>query len=169
MLTHETEHLTWFSKHLETLKSDVRVTVRLYVTRQSIVEVVGGTAEPSSSKQGQSVATIQSDPEKQPFPGDISPVAASAADWEKGSSSRSDQSSFEELDAGTICGIPIAYERPDVDLLIRSAVNKTATEKSVLVMGCGPDALMAQVRNTAASCIRTDGPGVELHCEQFGW
>lgn len=59
--------------------------------------------------------------------------------------------------------------KPDVAVLIQSIVAETPVEKRVLVLGCGPDGLMATVRNTTADCIRSDGPGIELHCEQFGW
>lgn len=63
----------------------------------------------------------------------------------------------------------VAYERPDVSDLIRGVVQDTPADKRLLVMGCGPDGLMRTVRNTSASCIRSDGPAIELHCEQFGW
>ncbi len=66
-------------------------------------------------------------------------------------------------------GIPITWKRPDVPAMIRGVVEEAARDQSVLVMGCGPKALMTEVRNTTAECIRTDGPTVELHCEQFGW
>lgn len=59
--------------------------------------------------------------------------------------------------------------KPDVPALIRTEIEQTPVEQRVLILGCGPDGLMTQVRNTTAACIRSDGPGVELHCEQFGW
>lgn len=59
--------------------------------------------------------------------------------------------------------------RPEMPSLIRTIIEETPAEQRVLVLGCGPDGLMAQVRNTTAACIRSDGSGVELHCEQFGW
>lgn len=59
--------------------------------------------------------------------------------------------------------------RPDLASLIREAVNTTPPNQRVLVAGCGPDALMRVIRDTTAKLIRTDGPAVELHCEQFGW
>lgn len=59
--------------------------------------------------------------------------------------------------------------KPDVSALIRTEIEETPVENRILVLGCGPDGLMTQVRNTTAACIRSDGPGVELHCEQFGW
>lgn len=59
--------------------------------------------------------------------------------------------------------------RPDMATLIREAVRSTPPRQRVLVAACGPDGLMRIVRDTTASLIRGDGPGVELHCEQFGW
>ncbi|KUI55365.1 Ferric/cupric reductase transmembrane component 2 [Cytospora mali] len=59
--------------------------------------------------------------------------------------------------------------RPDTAALIRGAVSSTPSHQRVLVAACGPDGLMRVVRDTTASLIRGDGPGVELHCEQFGW
>ncbi|TLS24666.1 hypothetical protein PpBr36_08121 [Pyricularia pennisetigena] len=59
--------------------------------------------------------------------------------------------------------------RPPAEVLIRSAVEATPADQRVLVVACGPDSLMRAARDTAASCIRLDGPEVELHCEQFGW
>ncbi|KAI3393953.1 hypothetical protein diail_3432 [Diaporthe ilicicola] len=59
--------------------------------------------------------------------------------------------------------------RPDTATLIREAVQSTPPHQRVLVAACGPNGLMRVVRDTTASLIRTDGPGVELHCEQFGW
>lgn len=53
--------------------------------------------------------------------------------------------------------------------LIRGAVSSTPASERVLVAACGPDGLMTVVRDTTANLIRGDGPGVELHCEQFGW
>lgn len=59
--------------------------------------------------------------------------------------------------------------RPETATLIREAVRSTPTHQRVLVAACGPDGLMRVVRDTTASLISGDGPGVELHCEQFGW
>lgn len=66
-------------------------------------------------------------------------------------------------------GHEIKAGRPDTATLIREAVSSTPAQGRVLVAACGPDGLMRVVRNTTASLIRGDGPGVELHCEQFGW
>ncbi len=59
--------------------------------------------------------------------------------------------------------------RPDAATVIQQAVSSTAPSQRVLVAACGPPALMTTVRDATAKCIRSDGPAVELHCEQFGW
>lgn len=59
--------------------------------------------------------------------------------------------------------------RPDTATLIREAVRSTPTHQRVLIAACGPNGLMCVVRDTTAGLISGDGPGVELHCEQFGW
>jgi hypothetical protein len=59
--------------------------------------------------------------------------------------------------------------RPDTATLIREAVRSTPPHQRVLIAACGPNGLMRVVRDTTASLISGDGPGVELHCEQFGW
>ncbi len=63
----------------------------------------------------------------------------------------------------------VSSGRPDTATLVLNAVRSTPAEQRVLVAACGPAGLMKVVRNTTAKCIRGDGPGVELHCEQFGW
>ncbi|KAL1902966.1 hypothetical protein Sste5346_000878 [Sporothrix stenoceras] len=59
--------------------------------------------------------------------------------------------------------------RPDAETVIRNAVSSTARSQRVLVAACGPPALMKTVRSATAKCITSDGPSVELHCEQFAW
>ena len=63
----------------------------------------------------------------------------------------------------------VASGRPDTATLVAAAIKSTSASQRVLVAACGPPSLMKTVRNTTARCIRGDGPGVELHCEQFGW
>lgn len=66
-------------------------------------------------------------------------------------------------------GHEVRVGRPDTATIIREVVSSTPASGRVLIAACGPDGLMKVVRNTTASLIRGDGPGVELHCEQFGW
>ncbi|MBE3044665.1 hypothetical protein IMZ48_19310 [Candidatus Bathyarchaeota archaeon] len=65
-------------------------------------------------------------------------------------------------------GIPIIYGRPPVPGIISAEVEQTGVGQKVLVLGCGPDGLMAEVRGVTARCITGRGPAVDLHCEKFG-
>ncbi|EMR62378.1 putative ferric reductase like transmembrane component protein [Eutypa lata UCREL1] len=69
----------------------------------------------------------------------------------------------------TVRDLPLVYGRPDTEGLIREAVQSVSKDQRVFIAACGPTSLIEVVRNTTASCIRADGPAVELHCEQFGW
>lgn len=59
--------------------------------------------------------------------------------------------------------------RPDIGLLLVDEIAETPRNERVLILGCGPDGLMSEVRNAAAKGVQADGASVELHCEQFGW
>lgn len=63
----------------------------------------------------------------------------------------------------------ITYRRPDVAALIKAGIEGVPSNQRVLIMGCGPQTLTRTVRNATSECIRTEGPAIELHCEQFGW
>lgn len=65
--------------------------------------------------------------------------------------------------------LPLTYGRPDIEAMVRQAILSVDKDKKVLVAACGPTRLVDTVRNTTASCIKVNGPSVELHCEQFGW
>lgn len=66
--------------------------------------------------------------------------------------------------------ILIRNKKPDVTAMIKKSIHETPSDKSVLVMTCGPERLMSEVRAATVACIKeTDGPSVELHCEQFGF
>lgn len=68
-----------------------------------------------------------------------------------------------------IHGIPIIYRRPTISSAITGAVGQCTDRESVLVLGCGPEGLMADVRRATAGCMSSGGPDVDLHCEKFGW
>ncbi|KAH8159973.1 hypothetical protein CIB48_g8276 [Xylaria polymorpha] len=66
-------------------------------------------------------------------------------------------------------GLPVLYGRPDIEASVREAITSVPNDQRILIAVCGPSGLVDTVRSTTASCIRVDGPSVELHCEQFGW
>ncbi|KAH6604817.1 hypothetical protein Trco_006524 [Trichoderma cornu-damae] len=166
MVKHES-HLHWFASHLDTLAKDARVELKLYITRSAESNV-----DEVTPKSITTTASSEIDLEKAVAAATLRPLGST------------DPTASEESISGEIASTQSpshveaqshAYEdfiehgRPDVAALIQTAVDETPVDNRVLVLGCGPDGLMAQVRNTTAACIRPDGPGVELHCEQFGW
>lgn len=188
------DHLEWFSAHLDTIRRALNSDVRLYVTRSPSPMTQPHRPRATTTSSTESDATtVQRDPEK------AAPVHETTAKWPSQVQTRTRQlpdaaepkPGFDLEDAsptssngatpvssrggsalpsrGHIHGTPIHYSRPQVSTIIRETVDSTPAEQRVLVMGCGPDGLMAEVRNTTADCIKVKGPAVELHCEQFGW
>ncbi|PHH77528.1 hypothetical protein CDD80_505 [Ophiocordyceps camponoti-rufipedis] len=158
-----TASLEGIRHRLAALQNDPRVVVRLFVTRQpegmsmmppSMMEPVATHASSDSdpdlidSEKAWPGPTMNSD--KWPTPPDGLTQALTT----------SRPSHYN--------GIPIVYERPDVGAVIRAAIDDTPPQEHALVLGCGPKPLTTSVRNAAASCIRGDGPGVDLEIETFG-
>lgn len=148
--------------HLAVLHHDPRVVVRLFVTRQppgmsmkppSVMEPVATHASSDSdpdfidAEKGWSGPTLHSDKWPTPPNGMNQALTIRPSHYN---------------------GIPIAYERPDVGAVIRAAIDDTPPQEHALVLSCGPKPLTTSVRNAAASCIRGDGPGVDLEIESFG-
>ncbi|OAA72742.1 Ferric reductase-like transmembrane component [Akanthomyces lecanii RCEF 1005] len=152
--------LSWYASHLQTLSRDSRVSVHIFVTKGRDPLASSGNSM-TESEDGR-LDTIQT-PSDEISPTNVSSASSMSGDAEKG------VVTILESDMGSYAGIPITWKRPDVPAMIRGVVAEAARHQSVLVMGCGPSALMTQIRNTTAECIRVDGPTVELHCEQFGW
>jgi hypothetical protein len=59
--------------------------------------------------------------------------------------------------------------RPDIETLIKNVVVSAGDDERIAIAACGPDSLTWEVRRTATNAIKVQGPGIELHCEQFGW
>lgn len=179
------DNLSWFAEHLQTLKTHAnspKVNVSLYVTKTSSSSAAT-TAESSDAEDArhQHRHTTQSTTIEEKGNHDSFDVADDAEKavitttiQHDGTSRRgplipSASASTDDLWRGGHHGHEIKAGRPDAATLIREAVSSTPATGRVLVAACGPQGLMRVVRNTTASLIRGDGPGVELHCEQFGW
>jgi hypothetical protein len=184
------ENLSWFKEHLNTLRTHAhssKVNTSLYVTRappdhQHHLRPIRSMSSESSSDPSPPVSPDAADMEKMLSPQQSLPKTArptpSSGDIEKEleqfQEHHSEYKSAAPESGNTDHPMPdfrhhIKAGRPDVASLIRDAVNSTPQDQRVLVAACGPAGLMRVVRNTTASLIRGDGPGVELHCEQFGW
>ncbi|PTB69974.1 hypothetical protein BBK36DRAFT_151836 [Trichoderma citrinoviride] len=172
-------HLSWFASHLDTLAKDDRVELQLYVTRTSEKKAddeTGLESAPATPPSERDVEKAEPAVRAEPL---MSSSSESSLPSTSSSSSSVPKSIRDETDStqntAPVDTQPHAYSnfirrgRPEMPALIRTIIEETPAEERVLVLGCGPDGLMAQVRNTTAACIRSDGPGVELHCEQFGW
>ncbi|KAF7540943.1 hypothetical protein G7Z17_g12064 [Cylindrodendrum hubeiense] len=168
MIKHQT-YLAWFSEHLEILKSDPRVSIHIYVTRPSTSEILSKNTPSTSDSFSRSTSTT-SDPEKAPVARLIIPLPMPTTDDEKKGFSSPIESPVSPLDAADpIDDFSIVYRRPDITTLIKAGIEGVPSNQRVLVMSCGPQTLTTTVRNATADCVQPDGPGVELHCEQFRW
>ncbi|KAK3196330.1 hypothetical protein K4F52_000711 [Lecanicillium sp. MT-2017a] len=152
-------YIQWFASQLQVLQGDPRVAIHIFVTRgdESL-----GLSPGSSDSEAESLSQITVA---------ACPNATILADSEKALSLHVESKAVPSATSNTLNGhdTPFTAGKPDISSMLREEIMKTSSEKHVLVLGCGPDKLMAQIRNTTASCIRADGPGLELHCEQFGW
>lgn len=190
------DHFDWYSDHLDTLRThdySPKVTVSLYTTRApnstesdeqrrgSVVMAQHrahrhhSTRDSPSSPTGDDEKALErdfisssrrADPEKM----DESALGHKATTRTM-TSDESMATSYNNAAAATHRRHlhSVKAGRPDTATLIRQAVSSTPAHQRVLVAACGPDGLMRVVRDTTASLISGDGPGVELHCEQFGW
>ncbi|KAM0557062.1 hypothetical protein ACHAPJ_005325 [Fusarium lateritium] len=155
-------YLTWFSQHLETLRKDRRVSIKIYVTRASAVESIP-QRQPSSSSSFSSSTFVEPDPEKEAIP--RLTTARLSLDTEK----QEVPSPISPTEDALTNHIGFYSGRPNVASLVKEAIENMSSDRRVLVMGCGPQTLMTTVRNVAADCTFDNGAGVELHLEQFGW
>ncbi|KAK2021010.1 ferric reductase like transmembrane component [Colletotrichum zoysiae] len=177
----EDTRLEWFAHHLSTINDALSSSVLLYVTRSP-----GSPGSPVTTEDRFRSATISSEasspttPDTEKFdvetgiprqpPKVVTRAISSSENSGFESDGKSPVSSLQKNGAPAhINTIPINYGRADISAIIRTTINDASPNQRVLVMGCGPDSLMTEIRNTTASCIRTSGPAVELHCEQFGW
>lgn len=165
------DNLSWFASHLQTLRThpnSPKVNVSLYVTTASSKPTTSNESLSDSSTDGYhrrelNEKTSTESPPTSPVSQEVGPINSSAHDTEKTGLSRYPSSSH-----SSVYGV-VKAGRPDTATLIREAVSSTPASGRVLVAACGPKGLMKTVRNTTASLIRGNGPGVELHCEEFGW
>ena len=173
-----TERLQWFRDHLETIQDMPNLSASVFVTDPSTPQETAGSEVPSSLDRS---AHHQSNADFEPHPDhekrDVEKLEAqtrsSTIEIEDvrsgGESDGASTTSSREILPSHIGGIPVAYGRPCVSDIIRGALDQMSFGQKVLVLGCGPESLMEDVRRVSARCIKGDGPSVDLHCEQFGW
>ncbi|KAH6899786.1 ferric reductase NAD binding domain-containing protein [Thelonectria olida] len=164
--------IAWFSEHLNVLKNDPRITIHIYVTRQSDMQILDknlthtSTSSPSGNTFFAAFDSEKAHVSKLVIP---PPRTDLEKDMEKDTLSPVESPISPTDTIEQLTDFPITYHRPDVSALIKTQVEGSEPDESLLIMGCGPQRLMTAVRNATAENVRADGPGIELHCEQFGW
>ncbi|KAK8925506.1 hypothetical protein H634G_07676 [Metarhizium anisopliae BRIP 53293] len=165
-------YLTWFAHHLANLRDDPRFVLQVFVTRsaKALPPLPAGFSGPPP---GQYETGIVSEVlTEKGHVHRVRPVASdSSIDLEKSQPSSDNESVSGESSYGAVDlrNIPIRYHKPNITALIRDVVGGTRPHERVLITGCGPAQLMDLMRETTAESIRSDGPSIELHCEEFGW
>ncbi|KAF9765142.1 hypothetical protein IL306_002618 [Fusarium sp. DS 682] len=153
-------YVTWFADHIETLRRDHRVSIKIYVTRASETEIVTQRQLSSRSYSSSSSTFVEADPEKNILP--RVDTTRLSLDIEK-NGVPSPVINASPGDAAFHVG------RPDVASLVKELIETMPSDKRVLVMGCGPRTLLSAVQSAAVDCIMENRAGIELHLEQFGW
>ncbi|RYP43691.1 hypothetical protein DL768_009773 [Monosporascus sp. mg162] len=174
---HSLDNLSWFTQHLNNIRTHVhasKVALKVHLTSKPAPSSTDRDSNPQSGggsgKAGYYLPTSPTSPfEKEtgyPLSPSIPLPVILREDPEKDANVSGSEKS---LATSSSTELPLIYGRPDTEGLIRAAVQSAAKDQRVLIAVCGPNGLIEKVRNTAASCIRVDGPAVELHCEQFSW
>ena len=159
---------------MDDLKEDDRFNTHLYVTAQGKASQQVSLQAPDQAAAVETEKAAEKADESKVYVtnlGSASPSTESSG-WDSEKSPTSPTESirrFKDTCPSTYHGCPVNYRRPDVDELISSIVRSSSSSERVLVMACGPLGMTKQVRKTVTKCMTTDGPQVELHCEQFGW
>ncbi|KAI5855005.1 ferric reductase NAD binding domain-containing protein [Durotheca rogersii] len=172
------DNLTWFTQHLSNLRSHThapKVALKVHITNfepaassntlEDAERAPGaGTLTEVISKSGLERGTDSEYPT-------FSAAASSTATRYDSDKEERDMGQRSEVASSTssVVDLPIIAGRPDTETEIKNAVQSLTKNQRVLIAACGPDSLTTVVRNVAASCISVNGPGVEVHCEQFGW
>ncbi|RYC61926.1 hypothetical protein CHU98_g4269 [Xylaria longipes] len=173
------DNMAWFTRHLNHIISHEyapKIALKLHLTRVETTEVASAPVARSPSQISTAAVSIPTSiPEKclesPVLSARTSSVALRETDLEKSNTSERVERIEEDSSTTTTkdFGLPVLYGRPDIEASVREAIMSAPKDKRIFIAVCGPSGLVDTVRNTTASCIRVDGPSVELHCEQFGW
>ncbi|KAH6889671.1 hypothetical protein B0T10DRAFT_606198 [Thelonectria olida] len=162
------ENLTWFARSLDDLSSyPSNIRVALHVTELPNITTPYRDYSPGSSTPALIAA------------GDFLPqigqggtveslhrlVLDSSLAWQRNTPLRSEEFDSIHLDAK----FNIKYERLRVREAVYDVVQSMGINQRVLIAACGPQSMMNDVMAAAGKCISSDGPSVEVHCENFEW
>ncbi|KAH7162077.1 ferric reductase NAD binding domain-containing protein [Dactylonectria estremocensis] len=166
----EKENLTWFAEHLDELSyHPSQISVVLHVTGESF----SNSPRQYSSSGSSTPALIAS--------GDFLPQIARggpvdslyhlalssrlAASLEEHEHERLLDEGPESMDLES--RFDIKYQRLRANNILSDLVRSTGSSQKVLIAACGPRSLTKDVMTAAGSCMCSDGPSIEVHCENF--
>ncbi|KAF2163722.1 hypothetical protein M409DRAFT_57217 [Zasmidium cellare ATCC 36951] len=135
----------WFKDELADVKSNNRVNLHLYVSGPNHEQYVTEESDLSMSSDLEKTADIKS------LSKELQPSISSS------------RNSSESALSTTFTG------RPDVAMIIRQAVEGQSEDERVLVTGCGPTALLTDIRRAVAENTVSKAPSVKMHLEEFSF
>ena len=59
--------------------------------------------------------------------------------------------------------------RPDIDAVIRQAVDASHRDDRILVAASGPVTMLSSTRIAVKNCMSSQSASIHLHLEEFGW
>jgi hypothetical protein len=59
--------------------------------------------------------------------------------------------------------------RPDIDTVIKQAVDASHHDDRILVAASGPVTMLSSTRIAVKSCMSSQNASIHLHLEEFGW
>ncbi|KAI0446223.1 ferric reductase NAD binding domain-containing protein [Xylaria telfairii] len=171
------DNMAWFTRHLNhiiTHECAPKIALKLHLTRVDTSEMASASVPHSPSQISTATASLPTSIlEKSPETPVLSAKTSSVALHEETDVEKTDASEMVvPIDAPATTrgfGLPVLYGRPDIEASVREAIMSVPNDQRIMIAVCGPSGLVDTVRSTTASCIRVNGPAVELHCEQFGW
>ena len=63
----------------------------------------------------------------------------------------------------------VEFGRPNIDTIVKRAVDSVPRDCRVLVAASGPSSLLADARMAAKASMTSQSAGLHLHLEQFDW
>ncbi|CAD6448882.1 48f7f4ba-a6e2-4ec0-83e9-dd05d0cddb2a [Sclerotinia trifoliorum] len=156
--------VSWFSNELQELNSSPNVIVRLFCTGNVANKAFSGSDRTlSNSLSGKDNLSVKVSPVT--VHGNNEHKPQELEDLEKITTTK-ETNSINRVEENSLM---IASGRPDVLNIIQNVAQGCDDSQRVAVVACGPGSLMKSTRSAVAKCITINGPGLELHSEEFSW
>ncbi|KAK7423746.1 hypothetical protein QQX98_000936 [Neonectria punicea] len=160
----EKENLSWFAKHLDDLSCyPTHVSVALHVTSDTRA---ASTHQPNSP-----TADGDEDPllSRETYGTFKTPQYLNGNGGLNGGTDHNKQQNWALEPVELNDHFKIKYEKLNVEDTVCELMESIGVDERVLIAGCGPPGLMKDIKTVAGRCIRTNGPSIDIHCEDFGW